>query len=145
VYDPAGGGARGNGWLKPGHDGAFDVTASYPGRSATEAEGAVTVALLPQMNLDRPASASEILRAGTAVAPSTVNNDSSGADRLRDQATFEYGRWVSGAAGAIDHLPRGTEQPEKRPADVGKRIAGRTACRRAPASGGVRAAQRAVR
>jgi len=52
VYDPAAGIGRGNGWLNPGGDGGFDFTASYPLRSATVPDGAVTFALPPAANLN---------------------------------------------------------------------------------------------
>ena len=52
VYGPAAGVARGNGWLNPGASGGFDFTGSYPLRSATVPDGAVTFALPPALNLN---------------------------------------------------------------------------------------------
>ena len=52
VYDPAAGTAQGNGWLNPGADGGFDFTSSYPLRSATVPDGALTFALPPALNLN---------------------------------------------------------------------------------------------
>jgi hypothetical protein len=52
VYDPAAGVAQGNGWLNAPGDGGFDFTSSYPLRSATVPDGAVTFALPPSLNLN---------------------------------------------------------------------------------------------
>lgn len=52
VYDPAAGVAQGNGWLNQSGNGGFDFTSSYPLRSATVPDGAVTFALPPALNLN---------------------------------------------------------------------------------------------
>jgi len=52
VYDPAAGVAQGNGWLNSGGNGGFDFTSSYPLRSATVPDGAITFALPPALNLN---------------------------------------------------------------------------------------------